>query len=295
MELRQIYYVMEVAKHKSFSKAAENLYVSQPAISQQIKALEKEFSVTLFRRDTHGVNLTPDGEKFISYANDILDASDRLFAAFNQSTTDNKEHLTIGIFPFYKTSNFRKLINSYFANTANVLGKIRVMDNYEAYKKVVSGDIDFAIIKSRPEDISDEVSFDVLESERLTVLGSSELLKNEGDTIPVESLGKYPLLTGENDSYFYKEMEKFYKRNGLDFKVSFLNTLETDLMMDMVEAGNGVLLMTENSAEQQVNDELVALPIVPDQWLQTILIYPKKRKLRGKALTFREYINDAFK
>ena len=52
MEIRQIYYVLEVAKQRSFSKAAEALFVSQPAISQQIHALEEELSVKLFKRDT---------------------------------------------------------------------------------------------------------------------------------------------------------------------------------------------------------------------------------------------------
>lgn len=294
MELRQIHYVLEVAKHKNFSKAAEALYVSQPAISQQIKSLENELSITIFKRDTHGVSLTPDGERFISYANEVLDASDRLLAAFNQSTTNNKEHLTIGVFPFYKSSNFRRLFNSFFANTANVLGKIRVMENYESFNAISSGDVDFAIIKSRRENVPDDVAYDILESERLTALINKDNPNIKGDYMEVKDLGKFSLLTGENDSHFHVEMKEFYEKNNVEFNVSFLNTLETDMMIDMVEDGNGILLMTELSAAQQVNDKIVALPIMPEQWLDLMLVYPKKRKLRGKALAFRNYILESY-
>ncbi len=295
MELRQIHYVLEVAKHKNFSKAAEALYVSQPAISQQIKSLEKELSITIFKRDTHGVSLTPDGERFISYANEVLDASDRLLAAFNQSTTNNKEQLKIGVFPFYKSTSFRKLFNSFFANTANVLGRIKVMENYESFNSISSGDIDFAIIKSRRENVPDDVAFDILESERLSVLVNKDNPNIKGDYIDVKDLGKFSLLTGENDSHFHVEMKEFYAKNNVEFNVSFLNTLETDMMIDMVEDGNGILLMTEYAAEQQINENIVALPIIPEQWFDVMLIYPKKRKLRGKALAFRNYIIDSYK
>lgn len=52
MELRQIRYVLEIAKYNSFSRAAEMLFISQPAISQQVRALEQELHTTLFQRDT---------------------------------------------------------------------------------------------------------------------------------------------------------------------------------------------------------------------------------------------------
>ena len=68
MEIRQLYYVLEVAKCNSFSKAANAQFITQPAISQQISALEEELQVKLFKRDTHSVVLTKEGEKFCAYA-----------------------------------------------------------------------------------------------------------------------------------------------------------------------------------------------------------------------------------
>ena len=67
-----------VAKHLSFRKAAESLYLTQPAVSSQIKALEEDLGVILFDRSGSGVRMTPAGESLLKYA---LDSSRLLLGA----------------------------------------------------------------------------------------------------------------------------------------------------------------------------------------------------------------------
>ena len=61
-----------VAKHLSFTKAAEQLYLSQPAVSKAIKSLEEEFKTTLFVRKRNAIELTAEGKAFLIYAQKIL-------------------------------------------------------------------------------------------------------------------------------------------------------------------------------------------------------------------------------
>jgi DNA-binding transcriptional LysR family regulator len=72
MQLRQIRYVLELYKCGSFSKAAQNLYVTQPTLSQQIQSLEKELNLKLFVRNSRGITLTDAGDEFVSYAQNII-------------------------------------------------------------------------------------------------------------------------------------------------------------------------------------------------------------------------------
>mgnify|MGYP000230671838 CR=1 FL=1 len=212
MEIRQLYYVLEVAKFNSFSKAANAQFITQPAISQQINALEEELQVKLFKRDTHSVALTKEGEKFCAYAKDVVESIDRLMAAFNQSTTKDKTVIKIGVFPFYKAAGLTPVINSFFAANHNVIGSIKVEENYQAYEKLETGELDFAILKASLEDIP-------------------------------KSGVKYEIL--QKDNY--------------------------------------------------ENQEIAAIPIEPKQEILTFLAYPRKRRLTGAYLAFKNHVIGAFK
>ena len=77
-DLRQMRYVVEVAREQSFSRAALNLHVAQQAVSQQVKAVEGALGVQLFTRPNRGVQLTAAGETFVQEARRALHAADRV-------------------------------------------------------------------------------------------------------------------------------------------------------------------------------------------------------------------------
>ena len=81
MNINQIQYALTVARYKNFSKAAESLFLSQPALSLQIKKLEQELGVQLFERIGHNVSLTIDGQKALSYAQQICHLSQEMLQA----------------------------------------------------------------------------------------------------------------------------------------------------------------------------------------------------------------------
>jgi len=72
MELRQLEYFAAVARHRHFTRAAEALYVTQPALSQQIRRLEAELGLTLLRRTSKGVELTAAGADLLVHAEAVL-------------------------------------------------------------------------------------------------------------------------------------------------------------------------------------------------------------------------------
>ncbi len=78
MNLVHLKYAVEVAKTKSISKAAENLYMGQPNLSRAIKELEDSLGITIFSRTSKGITLTTDGQEFLQYANRILTQVDEV-------------------------------------------------------------------------------------------------------------------------------------------------------------------------------------------------------------------------
>jgi DNA-binding transcriptional LysR family regulator len=85
MELRQLEYFVAVARHRHFGRAAASAYVTQPALSQQVRRLEAELGVALLRRTSRGVALTPAGE-------DLLVRAERILAEAAQARGEMDEH-----------------------------------------------------------------------------------------------------------------------------------------------------------------------------------------------------------
>ena len=80
MELRHLRYFVAIAEERSFTRAAERLWVAQPGLSSQVRRLEAELGVTLFTRHTRGVDLTEAGELFLERARTVLAAADDALA-----------------------------------------------------------------------------------------------------------------------------------------------------------------------------------------------------------------------
>lgn len=90
MTLQQIEYVSAVAHHLSMNKAAQSLFVSQPALSQSIKELEEEIGIVIFDRSRKGVSLTADGIEFLRVAKELLGQLDYIKRHYNPASQKGK-------------------------------------------------------------------------------------------------------------------------------------------------------------------------------------------------------------
>ena len=84
MDLRQLEYFAAVARHRHFTRAAEELYVTQPALSQQVRRLERELGLELLKRTSSGVEVTPAGQELLTRAEAILADVGRARAAMDE-------------------------------------------------------------------------------------------------------------------------------------------------------------------------------------------------------------------
>ena len=96
MELRQLKYFLSAARHLSFTEAARECCIVQSAMSQQIRALEKELDVTLFERTRHGLKLTREGDALQQEATLLLKQASKLYTSVQQAATDGGCLLRVG-------------------------------------------------------------------------------------------------------------------------------------------------------------------------------------------------------
>lgn len=97
VHVRDLRYFLAVAAELHFTRAAERLYVSQPALSKQVRALERQLGVELFRRDRHGVALTGAGAALLPYARRVLDTWTEGAAAVEAVRAAQRSTLVVGM------------------------------------------------------------------------------------------------------------------------------------------------------------------------------------------------------
>lgn len=290
MELRQIYYALEIAKEKIFSKAANNLFITQSNISQQINSLEQELDTKLFVRDQHGVKLTEDGKKFCINAQKIVDEIDNLMISFNKNTNIDKEIIKIAVFPFANKVGITSVITDFFNINANLLMSIKVADNYDAYYGLESGELDFAIVKIRPEEKSSKYEYVFLSEEKLCLLVNKDNRLANKKTIKAEELSELPLLMADSSSSIYNDVRKVYKELGANFNVIFETTNDIELLNEMIANNYGVTIATESSAISTQNSKIKAIVIESPIKFSNYIVYPKDKQYNGIYKKFIEYV-----
>ena len=137
---------IEVEKTKSFTEAANNLYMAQPNLSKNVKKLESLLNISIFERTRNGVIVTPKGKEFLDYAKNILNEMDRLEEMFTK-TPINKQSLNLSVprasyistafIQFVKNLNFEKEISIDYVETNSV----------QTIKNVAEGNFDLGVIR----------------------------------------------------------------------------------------------------------------------------------------------------
>ncbi len=161
MNILHLKYATEIAKTKSISKAAENLYMGQPNLSRAIKELEEHIGITIFKRTSKGITVTDDGEEFLRYARriiaqveqveDIYINGKRKVQQFSISVprasyiaeafTEFSKQLSLD-FPaefFYKETNSMKTINNVLREDYN-LGIVRYQSTFNEHYNIMFRD-----------------------------------------------------------------------------------------------------------------------------------------------------------
>lgn len=290
MELKHLQYVLAIAKYNNLSSAARKLFITQPALSHQLNAVEEELNAKLFIRNTHSVEITPDGEKFCRYASEVLSAMDRLYDAFEYNGASSKQTINLGLFPFFRYTPVSDLLLSYFSEKTDVIGNLRTMDNYEAFTGIKNGTVDYVIVKCLEERIPD-VSYEVLDREPYYLVGPSTLFPPGKKSISMEEAAKLPLLTGAKGSHYYDDVDSFFEKFDQKYNVVFHNTLEIEWLIKMMKNGDGATFVTGAAADELTRRaSLVALPVEENIETSIILAYSKTTPPIGRIADFRDYI-----
>lgn len=148
-DLRRLRYFVAVAEELNFGKAARRLHVSQPPLSQQIRALESDLGVPLFERDRHRVSLTPAGQVYLKHAYTLLSMADAAVQAAQRAATGEVGELRLGYSASVMYSDrVLSAIGSFRRACPEVSLVLVEGRTHEHAERVARGEIDLAIVRA---------------------------------------------------------------------------------------------------------------------------------------------------
>ena len=221
LELYRIFYT--VAKYKNISKATEELYISQPAITQRINNLEKQLNIKLFYRRPDGMQLTLEGKELYNYIKDSIETMNNVENKFNGYLQKNRNN-NIKI----KTTN--QIDNLILCNTIVEFSKkypkigidLDIGTEKEAINEILNGQVDIITIRDIRKNKNKNLQ--IVATKNLTpclYTSKKYLEKNNGKIDLFNKSEQYNFILPKQDSVERKEFEKFCKKHHLNIQYKY--------------------------------------------------------------------------
>jgi DNA-binding transcriptional LysR family regulator len=257
MEMRQLKYFLQISKDKSFSKAANKLFITQQALSQSIKKLECELGISLFERSKNGVELTEISKLIVVDIDDFVKRYDMLYDIIRTKANIEKGSITVGVPPgivYYFIPNilmpFRHAYPDIQINVVEVPDII-------CEQKVLEGIFDIGC--SVGPDVSEDLVFipSIKRSSFLLVHKDNPL--SEKEFINFEDLKDEPIVTFEEHFKRYHSFIRRCNMAGFQPHILYQSTM-LDVLAGLVGENRAVSCFMSDFAHQYAKDPIRLVP-----------------------------------
>ena len=296
MNLKQLEAFVQVSESGSFSKAAKELFLTQPTISAHISSLEKELNVRLFIRNTKEVSLSDDGKDLYRYAKQITDLVKAIEERFYMDSDDGKHFITIAASTIPAQYLLPKVLMCYRERYPKEQIKIMETDSSEVVTQVVDHMVDVGFTGTVLE--KKHCKYIPFYKDELAVITPDtpeyRILK-EQNRDDIDWIKRKPLILREEGSGTRKEAEKQLKNAGismetLDIVASIANQ---ETIKKSVKQGMGITVLSRLAAEDE--DGLLIFPIPgADEGRDINLVYNKNYQMTRSADRFIRIVKEVY-
>jgi len=250
MDIHQLRVFAAVYKNRSFSRASEELFLSQPTVSDHIKTLEEGLECRLFDRLGRTIIPTKEAEVLYDYALEIIEKADNIKDSISRFRKEVGGELRIGASTIPGTYLIPTVMAEFRKKHPSVSFRIIISDSREIVEKVLGHEVLVGIVGAKLSD--EQLNYTPFAEDELIVVAAPSFMKE--DSVPVRSLERYPAVWREEGSGTRQEAEKILEGKGVSpekLKVS-CTFGSTDAVKQAAKAGLGYTIVSRSS----VTDEL---------------------------------------
>lgn len=231
MDIKSLKTFLMIAQEQSFSRAAEQLHLSQPAISKRIAQLEQDMNMSLFNRIGRHVSLTEAGTTLLPHAKQILRAAEQAERSLSQLSETVSGSLRIATSHHVGLHHLPKPLRAFVSAYPQVELDIAFLDSEVACQAVESGDIELAVV-TLPLDPPDSLICECLWDDPLGILVADNHALANTSNIQLKDLMRYPAVLPDAQTYTRRLLDETF--TALDIQPQVLiatNYLETLRML----------------------------------------------------------------
>lgn len=298
MNLKQLEAFVQVAEGGSFSKAAKELYLTQPTISAHISALEKELNVRLFIRNTKEVGLSDDGQELYKYAKKIIDLEYQIREHFHINESAKKRSITIAASTIpaqYLLPNVLMLFKKRYPQEKF---KMIEVDSTGVVTHIIDGDADIGFTGTVLE--KKYCKYIPFYKDKLAIItpNTEKYRELKAENKGIKWLRDESVIMREEGSGTRKEAEKQLKKAGV--LVSELNIIASidnqETIKRSVRQGMGISILSQLATEEEVKaGQMLAFPIPKaDEGRDINLVYNKNGHMAKNIDRFIRIVEEVY-
>ena len=291
LNFHQLYIFQMVANHLSFSRAAEAMAITQPAVSIQVQELEKFLGITLFHRRPRGLKITEAGNAVLAYAQQIFVLSNQLVYTIQEMEDLHSGRLVLGasstpgeyVLPLV-VGRFRQIypgiqVELVIGNTSNIM------------QRILDGDIDLGMIGDSVEESSSELEIVDFQDDEIILVASPSHPVHSLDSPSIEQIMELGLVAREQGSATRLAAERQFRNLGTMPRIA-VELGSNQAVTQAASAGGGIGIISRLGITAELNAGMLKVLDVAG-WecrRQLTLIQPKDRYLSPSQRAFREFL-----
>ncbi len=281
MDTQSLKAFLQVVDSGSFSEAAEELHLTQPAVSKRIAALEQQLGCQLFDRIGRHVHLTEAGNALLPQAKQILQAVASAERSIHDLSGRVSGKLAMGISHHIGLHRLPPVLRRYTRLHPEVKLDIDFMDSEQAYQRILHGELDLAVVTLAPYSEPNLVSFTIWE-DPLTVAVSPDHPLAANNRVDLATLSRHTAIPPGLNTYTGQIIKQLFDEAGLKMELAMAtNYMETIKVMVGIGLGWSILPLT------LLDDSIKALELTGHPLQRQLgCVYHRKRSLSNAADAF---------
>jgi DNA-binding transcriptional LysR family regulator len=290
MDIHQLRVFASVFKNKSFSKASEELHLTQPTISNHIKSLEEEFDCKLFDRLGRTIIPTREAEVLYNHSMEIIEKANTLKDAIGQMREDLTGKIIVGASTIPGVYLIPRIMTEFQKSYPFISFQIIISDSRGIIDSISKHELLLGIVGAKLG--NEKINYMPFVEDELVAVSPPSLIKN--NTLTLKEIIKFPMVLREEGSGTRRETEKFLENKGVSLDSIKIAGIfgSTDAVKQAVKAGLGVSILSKFSVTDELDHGILKEVKLSDVEMKRrfYIVTHKKRTLPRLYDTFLKYI-----